>query len=80
MIFIPNSSYIASIYENGKTVDTKYIVKGDICIVLEYFDYDDDASILSAGFPQDYRSLILHPRHGPCWTFVSHDRGSIVDV
>jgi hypothetical protein len=78
MIFIPNASYIAFIYdENGKTVDTKYIVKGDICIVLEYFDYDD-ASARSVGFPQDYRSLILHPKHGPVRTFVSTTRGEIL--
>ena len=55
---------------------TVYINEGDICLVVEYHSLNDDTND-QIGDRQ--RSLIVHPIHGLCKTFVSIGRGTILD-
>jgi hypothetical protein len=75
MIFIPSHNRVAFLTDPHLDQDNfVFLLAGDICIVMEYRDAEGQIT------SKDQRSLILHPKHGPCWTFVAQDRGRIVDV
>jgi len=72
MIFIPSHNRVAFLSNPNLEDGLVFLLAGDICIVLEY-------RVAEGPFASaEQRSLILHPRHGPCWTFVAHDRGEIL--
>jgi hypothetical protein len=71
MIFIPVRAFSASASFDGKNETPEsfpwQLTPGDIYFVIEF-----------SGTDYTKRSLILHPQHGPCWTFVSSERGTLL--
>lgn len=73
MIFIPNGIHMAfSLMPIAIGNFTVFLTEGDIYLVIEYKNAERDL------FTSDLRSTILHPTHGLCKTYVSLDRGKIL--
>jgi hypothetical protein len=75
IFFVPNGRYMAMSEVQGRR-STVYINEGDICLVVEYHPLEGDGY---DHIGDRQRSLIVHPVHGLCKTFVSIGRGTILD-
>jgi len=71
MIFIPARAFSAFASFDGKDETPVsfpwQLTPGDIYFVIEF-----------SGTNASKRSLILHPQYGPCWTYVSSGRGTLL--